>query len=201
MRLPTLVLASALLLAGCDTTGTPAVHEAVHEALPHHPSAAAVPANAVRGTFLPYTPGAAAVTYDPAVVPPGSVATLTFDRRPGGLAVRLAVTGVVPRRSYGAHLHTSTCTAVPAQAGPHYQHVQDPRTPSVDPSYANPRNEVWLDFTADARGAAVVTAEQDWTPDPVRPPRSLVLHAETTRTLTGMAGMAGPRVACLSLAR
>jgi Cu-Zn family superoxide dismutase len=69
----------------------------------------------------------------------------------------------------------------------------------VDPAYANPRNEVWLDLTADAAGAAAVTTRLTWTFDEVEPPRSLVLHAEHTRTAAGTAGMAGARVACLTL--
>jgi Cu-Zn family superoxide dismutase len=71
--------------------------------------------------------------------------------------------------------------------------------PSADPAYANPRNEVWLDFTADTRGAATVTASQDWAFDEAEPPRSLIVHAEHTRTVAGKAGTAGPRVACLTL--
>jgi superoxide dismutase, Cu-Zn family len=153
----------------------------------------------VAGTFLPYRPGATAITYDPAVVPPGARARVAITRTPFGLIVRLTVAGMVPRRAYGAHLHTQPCTAVPDQAGPHYQHQLDPHTPSVDPSYANPANEVWLDFTADGSGAANAVSQENWTFDPKNPPRSLVIHAETTRTGTGMAGTAGARGACLSL--
>jgi Cu-Zn family superoxide dismutase len=192
MRPSALVIAAALLLAGCGgTTGTPAVREAVVSTAPR-----TVPADTVRGIFLPFSPGATAITYDPPVVPAGSAAELTLDRRPDGLAVRLAVTGMVPRRAYGAHLHTSLCTAVPAQSGPHYQHVQGP---PGDPRYANVQNEVWLDFTADGRGAAVVAVKKLWTLDPERPPRSLVLHAAPTPARGGMAGTPAPRAACLSL--
>jgi Cu-Zn family superoxide dismutase len=196
MRATITVLASAALLGGCADAST---HETLVPPVPITASSAPAPANAVRGTFLPYTAGATAITYDPAVVPAGAVATLTLDRRSDGLGVRLVVSGMVPRRSYGAHLHTGSCTAIPDQAGPHYQHVHDPQTPSVDPSYANPDNEVWLDFTADDHGAAVVTDTQRWTVDPARPPRSLIVHAESTRTQAGVAGTAGPRVACLSI--
>jgi Cu-Zn family superoxide dismutase len=191
-------LTSAVLLAGCANAQAP---DAMVAPPPLTASSPMIPpANTVRGTFLPYAAGVTAITYDPKVVPAGSVATLTLTRLPAGLAVRLAVTGMIPRRAYGAHLHTATCTAVPDHAGPHYQHVHDPKHPSVDPDYANPDNEVWLDFTADAKGAATVTATQRWTLDPASPPRSLVVHAEPTRTQSGMAGMAGPRAACLSLA-
>jgi len=179
---------------------------------PARPSSAASPGGlgapltegTVTGTFLPFPQSARAVTYDPKVVPPGATAELTVARTARGTTVRLTAAGLVPRRAYGAHLHTRPCTATPADAGPHYQHSPDPRAaaspPSVDPAYANPRNEVWLDFTAGATGAATVTAQQDWTFDEIEPPRSLIVHAEHTRTETGKAGMAGARVACLTLA-
>jgi Cu-Zn family superoxide dismutase len=156
------------------------------------------------GVFQPYPQGTRAVTYDPKVVPPGSTASVIISRTASGITVRLAVTGMVPGRAYGAHLHTKPCTAVPAEAGPHYQHSPDPRAaaspPSVDPSYANPRNEVWLDFTAGARGAATAAATQNWTFDEVEPPRSLIVHEQPTSTAAGTAGTAGARVACLTLA-
>jgi Cu-Zn family superoxide dismutase len=158
----------------------------------------------VTGTFLPFPQSARAVTYDPKVVPPGATAQVSIARTAQGTTVRLTAGGLVPRRAYGAHLHTQPCTATPEDAGPHYQHSPDPLAaaspPSVDPAYANPRNEVWLDFTADASGAATVTARQNWTFDEVEPPRSLIVHAEHTRTAAGKAGTAGPRVACLTLA-
>ena len=148
-----------------------------------------------------FTPDA--VTYDPSVVPPGATAQLEIGARGAGLAVTLQVAGMVPRRSYGAHLHTSPCTAIPAQAGPHYQHEPDPKAtpsePSTDPAFANPANEVWLDFTADASGAASTTAVEDWAFDEDHPPGSLIVHSDVTRTGAGVAGMAGPRVACLTL--
>jgi Cu-Zn family superoxide dismutase len=158
----------------------------------------------VTGTFLPFPASTRAVTYHPAVVPPGATAELTIAKTQTGTTVRLAATGLVPRRAYGAHLHTRPCTATPDDAGPHYQHTRDPKAaaspPSVDPAYANPRNEVWLDFTADARGAASVTATGNWAFDEAAPPRSLIVHAEHTRTAAGKAGTAGARVACLTLA-
>jgi Cu-Zn family superoxide dismutase len=132
------------------------------------------------------------------VVPPGATARLGIVPAAAGVTVRLSAAGMVPRRAYGAHLHTRPCGPAPDAAGPHYQHRRDPRTPSVDPAYANPRNEVWLDFTADAGGATEVTAAHPAFGDDTRP-RSLVLHAALTRTAAGEAGTAGPRVACLTL--
>ena len=178
---------------------------------PARPSSAATSAGlaaplaegTVSGTFLPFPRSARAITYDPKVVPPGATAQLTIARTAGGTTVRLTAAGLVPRRAYGAHLHTRPCTATPDDAGPHFQHSPDPKAaaspPSVDPAYANPRNEVWLDFTADARGTGTAGTNQNWTFDEIEPARSLVLHAEHTRTAAARAGTAGPRVACLTL--
>jgi Cu-Zn family superoxide dismutase len=95
------------------------------------------------------------------------------------------------------------CGAAASAAGPHYQHERDPQAsataPSVDPSYANPRNEVWLDFTTDANGGASSTSTQQWTFDPGTRPGALVIHAQGTQTMSGHAGDAGARVACLTL--
>jgi Cu-Zn family superoxide dismutase len=160
------------------------------------PGDAGPPGTVASGTFLPYRPGSPAITYDPAVVPPGATAKVTITRTPYGTVVRLAAAGLVPRRAYGAHLHTQPCTGVPDAAGPHYQHRPGA---SADPSFANPRNEVWLDFTADSAGSAAAVSDQSWVFDPNRRPRSLVLHTATTRTAAGVAGTAGARVACLTL--
>ncbi|WP_084504080.1 superoxide dismutase family protein [Actinoplanes sp. N902-109] len=151
------------------------------------------------GTFQPYPQGTQAITYDKKVVPPGATAQVTVATNPQGVRVRLAVTGMVARRAYGAHLHTKPCTSVPDDAGPHFQHQMDPSSPSVDPAYANADNEVWLDFTTDSRGAATVASTHPWTFDSGQVPRALVIHAQLTRTEAGKAGTAGPRVACLTL--
>jgi Cu-Zn family superoxide dismutase len=154
-------------------------------------------------TFGPWKAGATAVTYDQALVPTGATAAVSAGKADAGVKLRLVVTGLKPSRGYGAHLHTDPCAAAPASAGPHYQHNPDPKAiaspPSVDPKFANPRNEVWLDFTTDAEGAATVTATQIWPFDEISPPRSLILHAETTKTAAGKAGTAGDRVACVTL--
>jgi Cu-Zn family superoxide dismutase len=72
-------------------------------------------------------------------------------------------------------------------------------SPSGDPMYANPHNEVWLDFTTDPAGAGIAVSRQQWSFDTVQRPRSLVVHAGSTRTDAPGAGTAGARVACLSL--
>ncbi|MEU8821060.1 superoxide dismutase family protein [Actinoplanes sp. NPDC048796] len=163
------------------------------------PAVSWAPDTVAAGTFLPYRPDSPAITYEPTVVPPGARAEVGIARNAAGMIVRLTTRGLIPRRSYGAHLHTAPCTAAPADAGPHFQHQKDPKTPSVNPSYANPRNEIWLDFTADATGAATVTSEQRWSFTAGSSPRSLVIHTLTTRTRAGAAGTAGERAACLTL--
>jgi Cu-Zn family superoxide dismutase len=153
--------------------------------------------NTASGTFTVYESGENAVTYDELLVPVGATADVSIEEAEGGTTVQLTVTGLKKAYAYGAHLHTKPCGAAPADSGPHLQHSLDPSAPSVDPSYANPGNEVWLDFTTDAEGAAQANATVDWTFDPA--PRSLVIHAQPTKTAAGEAGTAGARAACLTL--
>lgn len=171
-----------------------------------HASGSSAPATSratatASGTFAAYTRGATAVTYDPALVPAGATATVTITRAPSSTRVTLAVTGLRPNRGYGAHLHVDPCGPTGDAAGPHFQHQRDPAAsasrPSVNPSYANPKNEVWLDFTTDANGRASSAATHPWTFG--TDPRSLVIHAMTTNTAPGEAGTAGARLACLTL--
>ncbi|GIF12064.1 superoxide dismutase family protein [Actinoplanes teichomyceticus] len=153
--------------------------------------------------FQTWEPGAQAITYDPELVPVGATAHVEFSSTGSNLWVQLDVTGLVPGRGYGAHMHVAECDRDPKAAGPHYQHRHDPAAttakPSTDPAYANPANEIWLDFTTDAQGAATVRREQHWMFSHERLPKSLILHAETTRTTPGAAGTAGARVGCLNL--
>lgn len=207
--------ASALLVGGCANESTDTGTEAVPPpastpwmvssgGLPTATPGSAWPSQApltegtASGAFLPAPQGIRAITYDPTVVPAGATASVVLTTTDQGVRVQLTATGMVPRRTYGAHLHTMACTAVPDQAGPHYQHQADPSKPSVDPEYANPENEIWLDFTADATGAASATSTHSWNFADAAP-QSLIVHAERTKTTAGKAGTAGERVACLSL--
>ncbi|HWS38324.1 MAG TPA: superoxide dismutase [Actinoplanes sp.] len=165
-------------------------------------AAAPAPAADFEGTFQPWRSGSTAVTYDQAKVPAGARARVVLEHTPAGVRVILLATGLQPGHPYGAHLHTGRCGANPADAGPHYQHRPDPAAapgkPSVDPAYANPRNEIWLDFVPDRNGVGRATTAQEWAFDEARPPWSLVLHAEHTHTGAGVAGTAGARLACLT---
>jgi Cu-Zn family superoxide dismutase len=74
---------------------------------------------------------------------------------------------------------------------------KDPVSPSVDPAYANAQNEIWLDFSTDAKGAANATATANWLFRKGEA-NSVVLHATHTSTEQGKAGTAGDRLACVS---
>ncbi|GLZ39537.1 superoxide dismutase [Actinokineospora sp. NBRC 105648] len=159
---------------------------------------AVTPASAAgRGVFETYRPGANAVTYDPAKVPVGARAAVAPFVAGRNTVVILLVHGLLPNRHYGAHVHVKPCGALPADAGPHFQNVADPVQPSVDPAYANPRNEVWIDFATDAKGAAISVTKVPWRFGK-RPAASVIIHNEHTHTGPGEAGTAGPRLACLN---
>ena len=188
------LVTTALLTAGCGA----------NREQPESAASAALEASrptVIQGTFAPYSPGATAVTYNPKLVPPGSWAHVTIAEVADSTTVTLAVNGLLPNHEYGAHLHTMACGEEGAMAGPHYQHQPDPAAsmspPSTNPAYANPQNEVWLDLTTDSQGAGLSKSTQPWRFNV--PAQSLVLHAEKTQSAPGKAGMAGARLACLTL--
>jgi superoxide dismutase, Cu-Zn family len=186
--------AGALLLASCATQ-QPASQPAQPPAHgPEHSSAGNPGQNAVGATF---GKDDAATSYDKTLVPGGAkvvVAEYVYD---GSTTVTLNVRGLVPNRAYGAHAHTMPCGPKGDDAGPHFQHQPDPVTPSVDPRYANPQNEIWLDFKTDAQGNATTATTVPWVFGDRRA-ASVIIHAEPTQTATGKAGTAGARLACLS---
>ncbi|MDX3640343.1 superoxide dismutase family protein [Streptomyces sp. MB09-02B] len=142
---------------------------------------------------------APAVTYDTALVPvAGRVQVKEELRRDGGTRIELRLRDLAASRVYGAHVHTKPCGELPADAGPHYQDELDPKQPSVDPAYANPDNEVWLDVRTNEDGSARSIAVVDWR---FRDggARSVVLHAAATSTHEGHAGTAGARLACVNV--
>ena len=82
--------------------------------------------------------------------------------------------------------------------GPHYQNVKAPETPTVNPRYANPNNEIWLDFTSDPGGDAQGVTTVKWAFRP-NEAHSLVLHPNRTATHAGHAGTSGERVGCVGV--
>ncbi|WP_344259080.1 superoxide dismutase family protein [Streptomyces sodiiphilus] len=149
------------------------------------------------GVFAPpgLSAGGRALTYDTDLVPSGARVLVTERVREGRTVVGLTVRGVRPGHTFGTHVHTRPCGPDPAQAGPHYQHRE-----SGHPRAANPWNEVWLDFTADASGDGRAVAKQDWT-FRAGQARSVVLHElPTSAGHHGREpGDAGPRAACLTV--
>jgi superoxide dismutase, Cu-Zn family len=144
--------------------------------------------------------GGGAVTYDQKLVPAGATAKVTSSSSGGATTVALTVSGLVPNRMYGAHAHANACGAKGDDAGPHFQLKQDPVKPSVDPAYANATNEIWLDFTSDASGAATAKATVPWEFPADRRAKSVIVHAMPTMTAAGKAGTAGARAACIDVA-
>ncbi len=144
-------------------------------------------------------------TYDAALAPAGATARVHAVEAGEGdnqkTIVTLHVKGLVPNREYGAHAHNLPCGALGSAAGAHYQYVIDPATggdpkkASIDPAYANPENEIWLDFTTNASGSAHAKAVVDWQMPDERRAASVVIHVRHT----DHTGSAGARVACISV--
>ena len=143
--------------------------------------------------------GRPAVTYDPARVPVGAGVSVAAVSADGATTTTLQVRGLRPNTVYGAHAHVGYCGATGDAAGPHFQFRPDPVQPSVDPAFANPLNEIWLDLTTDARGAGRSRSTVAATFPPDRRARSVVLHDMATMTAPGAAGTAGARSACVDV--
>ncbi|MQY11314.1 hypothetical protein SRB5_14290 [Streptomyces sp. RB5] len=139
-----------------------------------------------------------AITYDTTLVPAGAFIGVAEIGAGGETHTEIGLHGLLPDRAYGAHVHTKPCGYTPEESGPHYQNDVDPVQPSTDPAYANPENEVWLDFTTDSRGEATAGSVNDWR---FRRggARSIVVHEHGTATDPGHAGTAGDRLACFSV--
>lgn len=187
-RLVGLGLIGVLALSGCsDAAATP----------PPTPSPTPDRNVQVSATFS--SGQSTATTYDPELVPVGSHGAVGVQTGSAGTTVMLAVRGLVPERRYGAHAHTEPCGPTGADAGPHFQNEVDPVQPSVDPAFANPQNEIWLDLTTDASGAGSATATVQWSFDQDRRAKSVVIHAMETASGPGEAGQAGARAACITV--
>ncbi|MGQ0773655.1 MAG: superoxide dismutase family protein [Pseudonocardiales bacterium] len=150
-----------------------------------------------------------AFTYDPALAPVGAVLRVALTASNGSTTATrtttatLEVSGLLPNRGYAVHLHDKACGSTGAAAGPHFQHQVDPAAtpdmPSTDPTFANPRNEIWLDIRTDATGSGTSTTEVPFAFTD-RAPASVVVHEQmVTATEPGKAGMAGARIACFTL--
>lgn len=152
----------------------------------------------INAEFEPYSPGAEAVTYDEEAVPVGATVNVDVTRDGAETDFALAVSGLQPDETYGAHVHTKPCGETPDAAGGHYQDDPAPSPDSHDPEYVNDDNEVWLDFTTDGDGTATSDADVDWRPRKGEA-NSIVIHSDHTKTAPGVAGEAGTRLACVNV--
>ena len=150
------------------------------------------------GTLAPPPEAEGTYTYDQTAAPAGAELTVASTATDGDTRVELTVDGLAPNRAYGVHAHVNPCGETGDAAGPHFQNVQDPVSPSVDPAYANPRNEIWLDLRTDADGAGSATTKVPFD-FAGRAPASVVLHETPTSIAAGEAGTAGGRLACLTV--
>ena len=158
------------------------------------------------GTLTTPNPTSKAITYNPDLAPIGAAMTASLIPSPdGSTRAELTVSGLLPNRGYAAHVHTKACGTAADMAGPHFQNHLDPaaspQSPSSNPRYANPNNEIWLDLRTDSAGAGTSSTTVPFIFTD-RAPGSIVVH-EAMRTLTdpGHAGAAGDRIACLTLAK
>jgi Cu-Zn family superoxide dismutase len=173
------------------------------------PAGAAAGPTEAAGTFAAPSDATTAFTYDVTQVPLG--ARVVVRAVPTGshkTVVTLHAWGLLPDETYGAHAHYRPCGATGAAAGAHYQNAQDPAaggsetTASIDPSYANPGNEVWLDLVTNDDGNGRAQTVVDWTfrPTATGGPRSVILHLNTTSTGGSVPpGNAGARLACVTV--
>ncbi len=139
------------------------------------------------------------ITYS-AAVPQGATARVhTVETGSGRTITTLHVSGLAPNTEYGAHAHTKPCGGTGAAAGPHFQNDVDPVSPSTNPAYANPANEIWLDLTTNAAGQGRAKSTVDWQFSPTRRAQSVIIHVEHTRTGPTDSGVAGARLACLTV--
>ncbi|WP_045878644.1 superoxide dismutase family protein [Pseudofrankia sp. DC12] len=192
-----------LALAGCGSTTDPSAAAATPTATASttsspSPPPVLVPPTVVLTRFARYSPDAKAITYDTARVPVDADVAVVSAQAAGHTLTVLAVRGLPPNQRFGAHVHSNACGQSAEDAGSHYQHLVDPKQPSVDPAYANPQNEIWLDFTTDASGSAHSESTVNWVFDN-RPHKSIVIHETSTETAPGHAGKAGARLACVDL--
>ncbi|WP_406154521.1 superoxide dismutase family protein [Streptomyces sp. NBC_01023] len=96
-----------------------------------------------------------AVTYDMKLVPAASPIEVEQYADPSGTRVTARLAGLKPGHAFGMRVHTRPCGSTPGAAGPRYRRGTDSRKPG-------PGDEVRLDFTTDAKGAATVTTRRSW---------------------------------------
>lgn len=146
-----------------------------------------------------------AITYDPSLAPIGAAMTATVIPTSEGSTAQLTVLGLLPNRGYAVYAYDRPCGETADAAGTRFQDHLDPAatsaSPSTNPKYANPDNEIWLDVRTDAAGAGTAATTIPFVLTD-RVPRSFVVH-DATQTPTGPDQVAdiGARIACLTLSK
>src|SRR5437868_2283437 len=70
--------------------------------------------------------GVTAVTYNPALAPPGARMKVSMIPSGENTVAELTVSGLQPNRGYAVIAHVNACGGVPGGEGPHYQNRIDP---------------------------------------------------------------------------
>lgn len=140
-----------------------------------------------RGTLADLQPTVSDVT-------DGAYARVTAVNHNGRTTVVLRIKGLDRAQAggtLGAHVHERACvTGDGPAAGPHYNTTTGQTPPEI-----SPLTEVWLDFTVTAGGTATAVANVPFG-IPAGAARSVVVHQQSTDPQNGVAG---PRLACLSV--
>jgi Cu-Zn family superoxide dismutase len=120
-----------------------------------------------------------AITYDPDLAPIGAAMTATIIPTSEGSTAQLTVLGLLPDRGYTVYAYDKACGATPGAAGARFQEHLDPAatsaTPSTDPRYVNPYNEIWLDVQTDDAGTGTSATTIPFVLTD-RVPHSIVVH-------------------------
>lgn len=89
----------------------------------------------------------------------------------------------------GAHVHIGACASDPFASKGHYTHAAAPVGTPLE------QREIWLDIDVNAAGAGRAATWSDWHLAPGAA-RSVVLHADPTDPVTGVAGA---RLLCIDV--
>lgn len=144
-----------------------------------------------------------AITYDSDLAPIGAAMTATVIPASEGSTAQLTVLGLLPDRGYMVYAYDKACGATPGAAGSRFQKHLDPAatsaTPSTDPRYVNPDNEIWLDVQTDDAGTGTSATTIPFVLTD-RVPHSIVVHngMHTPKGPSQAADIGAP-IACLTL--
>jgi Cu-Zn family superoxide dismutase len=124
----------------------------------------------------------------PELVPAGARARVQSVELPDGrLRVTLHLQGFDDNHTYGAHVHTTSCSV--NEGSGHYNIGGG----------VSPATEVWLDVRTNEAGNGHSTSEQSWQFGSTARPKSVIIHKNATNPGPADAGKAGDKLACLNV--